>query len=380
MLSHNLARTPKNRLLQSLRGRHPISQFCGPADTIGSSIPEQEQRQQLRWHSSQSPKGPQPRKRFYAQVGVTEVPPPWESRFQSKDNDKTVENPISAGVDGTQSASGVIGHMDNNKEDNTHLSPEKFQERLIPRSTTTKDLSKVEPPSQWYSVTLDGRTLRTPIGQVLAVPSPILAWAIAAEWDAQTTQIKPVQMPLMTLTCTALDQTAQNPEHYRNTALQYLPTDTTCYWADKLEDRILHRNQATAWKELHEFIEQDLNEKPAAAMGAQEGVLMSRRNRDTGMIGLPHPEPLYNACVEWTKQLDAWHLTALNAVAAETKSFLVAYAVLHPNSPFSTHEEGLKKAIRAARVEEEFQIESWGLVEGQHDYDRLNCSDRKSVV
>jgi len=28
----------------------------------------------------------------------------------------------------------------------------------------------------------------------------------------------------------------------------------------------------------------------------------------------------------------------------------------------------------ASRVEEEFQIENWGLVEGGHDYDRLNCS------
>ena len=28
----------------------------------------------------------------------------------------------------------------------------------------------------------------------------------------------------------------------------------------------------------------------------------------------------------------------------------------------------------ASRVEEEFQISCWGLVEGQHDYDRLNSS------
>ena len=34
----------------------------------------------------------------------------------------------------------------------------------------------------------------------------------------------------------------------------------------------------------------------------------------------------------------------------------------------------LDKAIEASRVEEEFQIANWGLVEGGHDYDRLNCS------
>jgi ATP synthase F1 complex assembly factor 2 len=33
-----------------------------------------------------------------------------------------------------------------------------------------------------------------------------------------------------------------------------------------------------------------------------------------------------------------------------------------------------KWAVEAARVEEEFNIECWGLVEGGHDYDRLNCS------
>ena len=141
----------------------------------------------------------------------------------------------------------------------------------------------------------------------------------------------------------------------------------------------MHRHQEAAWKELHDFIEQELQGKPAMAQGAQEGMLMSqRKNPETGMRGLPHPPSLYDACVTWTQNLDAWHLTALNAVTAETKSFLVAYAVLHPASPFSSHDGGDKqavsKAIRAARVEEEFQIESWGLVEGQHDYDRLNCS------
>ena len=147
-------------------------------------------------------------------------------------------------------------------------------------------------------------------------------------------------------------------------------TIKTCYWADPTEDRILHRHQESAWKELHDFIEDELNHRPAMAMGVQEGMLMSQRNSQTGIRGLPHPPSLYEACVEWTRGLDAWHLTALNAVAAETKSFLVAYALLHPASPFSSHgnsggggkDDAAAKAIRAARVEEEFQIESWGLV------------------
>lgn len=34
----------------------------------------------------------------------------------------------------------------------------------------------------------------------------------------------------------------------------------------------------------------------------------------------------------------------------------------------------MSKAFEACRVEEELQISMWGLVEGGHDYDRLNCS------
>lgn len=350
---------------------------------------------QRRWQSSQSARGPQPRKRFYKQVGVAEVSPPWETIEDNTRTSKlkTVDNPISAGVDGTQSASGVTGHLPKPGNDKssreTHI--QQLKERLTPRCTTlaatnmdASQLDQLAPPA-WYSVTLDGRTLRTPTGQILSVPSRILAWAIAAEWDAQLTQIKPVQMPIMTLVCTTLDQTASHMQLYQDTALNFLPTDTTCYWADPTEDRILHRHQESAWKELHGFIEKEWNHRPAMAMGAQEGMLMSRRNAKTGIRGLPHPPSLYEACVDWTRGLDAWHLTALNAVTAESKSFLVAYAVLHPSSPFSSHggisggggggtSDAAAKAIRAARVEEEFQIESWGLVEGQHDYDRLNCS------
>jgi len=209
------------------------------------------------------------------------------------------------------------------------------------------------------------------------------------------------------------------------------PPFQTCFWADPLEDRVLHRHQQDAWTELHDFIYKQFQYKPAIAMGTQEGMLLSRRRHSNNTTttnnnnnnknettesqqqpqgGLPHPPQLYQAAKDWTYSLDAWTLTALNAVASETKSFLLAYAVLHPSSPFSSLSglhasttttisstntsssasstpatvaatvdkkkmaDAANKAIRAARVEEEFQIEAWGLVEGQHDYDRLNCS------
>jgi ATP synthase F1 complex assembly factor 2 len=64
------------------------------------------------------------------------------------------------------------------------------------------------------------------MGQIMAVPSQSLAYAIAAEWDAQTKYLQPANMPLMTLACTALDQVVHNPQAYRDQSLNYLTTDT----------------------------------------------------------------------------------------------------------------------------------------------------------
>jgi ATP synthase F1 complex assembly factor 2 len=134
----------------------------------------------------------------------------------------------------------------------------------------------------------------------------------------------------------------------------------------------LHRRQEQAWQDLHHFVEKRFHHAPAFAMGATEGMMMARKRGSTkSSSGLPHPPNLLEQAKDWTHALDAWHLVALHNLCAQSKSFLVAFAVLEPDSPLQTD---LRKAVEASRVEEEFQISSWGLVEGGHDYDRLNCS------
>ena len=101
-------------------------------------------------------------------------------------------------------------------------------------------------------------------------------------------------------------------------------------------------------------------------MGAGEGILMSRARAQKGS-GLPHAPVLVQNAKSFVEQLDAWELTALQSITAESKSFLVGAAVI-------TRGISSADAIAASRVEEEFQISNWGMVEGGHDYDRLNCS------
>jgi ATP synthase F1 complex assembly factor 2 len=164
-----------------------------------------------------------------------------------------------------------------------------------------------------------------------------------------------------------------------------------------------------AWGGLHDTVStfvlgfpknSDVN--PAFAIGEGEAISLSR---GSAISGLPHPPILVNKATKWVHSLDAWMLSALYSACAESKSFFIGAALIHEAmngsaggrgrgahdesgtaTTTNTKEEegGAKKndaiirdgkwAVEAARVEEEFNIECWGLVEGGHDYDRLNCS------
>eukprot|EP00557_Chaetoceros_sp_GSL56_P000090 CAMPEP_0176497920 /NCGR_PEP_ID=MMETSP0200_2-20121128/12010_1 /TAXON_ID=947934 /ORGANISM="Chaetoceros sp., Strain GSL56" /LENGTH=390 /DNA_ID=CAMNT_0017896023 /DNA_START=32 /DNA_END=1200 /DNA_ORIENTATION=+ len=315
------------------------------------------------------------RRRFFKTVDVLATSPPWETVQYSTDSQELIDNPISAGVDGSNSATNI------SLEKPTMSSMQKFLSPSISSLTT-----------QWYGVTLDGRLLKTPMGTTLSVPSLPLALAIASEWDDQGMYIKPAQMPLMTLVCTTLDQLTIPSVRERTIEdlLRYLRNDTTCYWADATEDRVLHRKQQKHWQDLHNWIDceiRGLGMKPAIAMGAGEGLVMSRMRASKQFAGLPHSEEMIDNARTFLNGCDSWKLATMQTVTMEAKSFLVGMAIVRGvegwiDSTRETRHKGkpnpfshdTKKAVLASRVEEEFQIDNWGLVEGGHDYDRLNCS------
>lgn len=130
-------------------------------------------------------------------------------------------SPISAGVDDTDSASGV-----HHPSTSTSSSLDQLKHLLSPRSPGSSTTTITQTTADWFGVTLDGRILKTPMGKTLAVPSEKLAYGIAAEWNSQQQHLKPTDMPLMTLACTTLDQVAHHPHVYRDESIRFLPTDT----------------------------------------------------------------------------------------------------------------------------------------------------------
>lgn len=72
-----------------------------------------------------------------------------------------------------------------------------------------KEVSIAVAEGDTHSVLLDGRTVRTPAKQPLAVPTRKLADMLAAEWEAQTEVIDPARMPITRLVNTALDGVAK---------------------------------------------------------------------------------------------------------------------------------------------------------------------------
>lgn len=261
--------------------------------------------------------------RFYRNVGVKQQC--LEDLLSSKNN---VDSPISAGVDGTQSASG-IHHIPRKKRmnKNTNDDESSLLEMLEPRLPGDVWFNAND-KQEWFGVTLDDKLISTPMKQTLVVPSKTLAVMIAAEWDDQSSRgIQPSNMPFMTLACTALDQAVNHPQVYRDEAIRYLRSDTTCFWADPAEDRLLHRQQQQAWKGLHEFCTLRLGgSSPTTAIGL-EGILMCRkRGTSKPHTGLPHPQSLIDSAIRWTRSLDAWQLIALNSIATQAKSFLIGNA------------------------------------------------------
>lgn len=195
----------------------------------------------------------------------------------------------------------------------------------------------VAPQDDYFCVQLDGKTVHTPKGRRLHVPSANLAHAIAAEWDAQMDVITPHSMHMTTLACTCLDGVADVQSAVIDSLLPFVETDQLIFRDDKNED--FCAQQSAVLDTWVQWAERELNIKLVVTRGV-----------------MPVLQPAQNAqrLKDILEEMNVWQLTAVAHLVEQLRSAVLASAVF--KGAMSAQE-----AFRLSNMEEHFQIEEWGV-------------------
>jgi chaperone required for assembly of F1-ATPase len=193
----------------------------------------------------------------------------------------------------------------------------------------------VEESGGEHRIVLDGRPVRTPARRMLAAPTPAIAQALAAEWDAQRDIIDPAQMPLTRLANAIIDGVADSTGPVAAEIKKYLASDLSFYRANSPQR--LRERQAQHWDPVLAWARDTLS----ADFKIGEGV-----------VHIPQSEAALRAAGAAIPR-DPWRLGALHAATTLTSSALIALAL-------SRGALSADAAWQAAHVDEDWNIEQWG--------------------
>jgi len=187
-----------------------------------------------------------------------------------------------------------------------------------------------------WGVALDGKPVRTPARNALAVPSRKLAKAIAAEWDSAGEDIDPRAMPLTGLANAAIDRISADPEQFAAGLARYGESDLACYRAEGPAELVARQEQS--WDSL---------------------LAWARRRFDVdfrttcGILHVDQPRATTQRLAHAVAALDAFRLAGLAPLVTIGGSLVAALAVL----------EGAvsaEDAWQAVTIDDAWQLEQWG--------------------
>lgn len=188
-----------------------------------------------------------------------------------------------------------------------------------------------------YTVRLDGKNMKTPLGHPLLLQSQALANEIAAEWNGQGAEIMPASMPLTQLANTMLDKATGDDRAVMNAEIvKYASSDLVCYFASHPADLVARQEEV--WLPLLKWMQ----EKHGVALETVRGIQYVNQ-----------PAEAIATVKKAVDNLSPVDFTAAQAVMGATGSAVIALAVVGGGTDPET-------AWKAACVDEIYQLEKWG--------------------
>lgn len=191
-----------------------------------------------------------------------------------------------------------------------------------------------------HQILLDGRAIKTALGNPQILPGITLAETMAAEWDAQGEEIDGALFRHRDIADFAIDKVGSDKDGTVTKLLAFAETDTLCYRADP--DEPFYRRQMEVWEPV-------LTEFEKA-----QGI---RFERVSGIVHKQQPPESLKRLGEKLGAIDPFALAALQAMTSLAASLCIGMSALE--------ESGDPEALwSAANLEEDWQVEQWG-----HDHE-----------
>ncbi|MCZ6861494.1 MAG: ATPase [Alphaproteobacteria bacterium] len=187
-----------------------------------------------------------------------------------------------------------------------------------------------------FTVTLDGKKMRTRAKAPFHLPNEALARAIANEWEDQGSTIKPQSMPITRLAGTAIDRVSPARSRVIDELAAYGETDLLCHRADRPAELVTR--QDTAWRPLLDWAAQ----KYSADLKVTIGILPQ-----------PQPKQALAALRGAVAGFDDMMLAGLHSATTASGSLIIGLALAEGRIDAAG-------AFEISQVDETFQIERWG--------------------
>ena len=187
-----------------------------------------------------------------------------------------------------------------------------------------------------FEIHLDGRPVRTPAREPLALPTHRLAEAVAEEWRAQGDVVDPRSMPFTGLANGAIDQIAPNRESFAAGIARYAESDLLCYRAEGPTELVAR--EAAAWDPLLDW-----------AMARYDVAFRVTQ----GIIPVAQPDETLARLTAVVTAFDPFTLAGLSTLVTLSGSLVCGLAVVEGG-----HDADL--IWTAAEIDEAWEVEQWG--------------------